>query len=112
MYASKGVAPGTLEAHLNEFYDANPAVPLNRRPNLIHVAGSCLLFRGKEGMGLTDLASGTRKPIAIGTYYLQTENPDLSAIVWTLNELQKNATVSTQIVFSYDSLIDKVSRLR
>ncbi len=58
VYAPNGIAPGTLLTHLNEFYVANPQIPFSRRPNLIHVAGSCLLFRAQGGMALTHVASG------------------------------------------------------
>jgi hypothetical protein len=109
VYASKGIAPETLLAHVNEYYTQNPAVPLNRRPHFIHVAGSCLLVRAQEGMSIHDRGSGTSVPLLFGTYHLMTTDPDLQAIIWTLNQLQKNATVSTHILFSYDSIINKVS---
>lgn len=111
VYASKGIAPETLLAHLNEYYIANPAIPLNRRPNFIHVAGSCLIVRAQEGMSLHDRGSGTAGLLAIGTYHLVTTDSDLQAIVWALNQLQQNATASTHILFSYGSLINKVSSL-
>jgi hypothetical protein len=111
VYATKGIAPDTLSAHLSAFYNANPSIPLSRRPNLIHVVGSYILVRGEEGMAVTDLASGAAKPITIGNYLLQKQNSDLSAIVWTLNQLQVYASVSTHIFFRYDGLINKVMGL-
>lgn len=111
VYASKGIAPETLLAHLNEYYIANSAIPLNRRPNFIHVAGSCLIVRAQEGMSLHDRGSGTAQSLSLGSYHLVTSDSDLQAIVWTLNQLQQNATASTHILFSYDSLINKVSGL-
>jgi len=111
VYASKGIAPETLLAHLNEYYVANPVIPLNRRPNFIHVAGSCLIARAKEGMSLHDCGSGTAKSLAPGTYHLVTTDSDLQGILWTLNQLQLNATVSTHILFSYGVLMNKVSGL-
>ncbi len=111
VYASKGIAPETLLAHMNEYYTQNPAVPLNRRPHFIHVAGSCLLVRAQEGMSIHDRGSGTAVPLPLGTYHLMTTDPDLQAIIWTLNQLQQNATASTHILFSYDSIINKVNGL-
>lgn len=111
VYASKGIAPDTLLAHLGEYYRANPSIPLNRRPNIIHVAGSCFIIRAQEGMSMHDRGSGTAKALDLGTYHLMTNDSDLQAIVWTLNQLQQNATASTHILFSYDSLINKVSGL-
>jgi|SRR6185312_4124979 len=111
VYASKGIAPETLVAHLNEFYAANPGIPINRRPNFIHVAGSCLIARAQDGMSIRDRASGTATPLAAGTYCLVTMDSDLQAIVWTLNQLQVNATASAHILFLYGSLINKISGL-
>jgi len=111
VYASKGIAPDTLLAHINEYYVAHPEIPLSRRPNFIHVAGSCLIVRAQEGMSLHDRGSGTTESLTLGTYHLVTTDSDLQAIVWTLNQLQQNATASTHILFSYGSLINKVSGL-
>jgi hypothetical protein len=112
VYASKGIAPDTLLAHLNDFYAANPKIPLCRRPNFIHVAGSCFIARAQEGMTLHDHASDTARSLTPGTYQVVTTDSDLQAIVWTLDKLQQNATASTHILFSYASLINRVSGLR
>lgn len=111
VYASKSIAPDTLLAHLNEYYVAHPEIPLNRRPNFIHIAGSCLIVRAQEGMSLHDRGSGANEPLILGTYRLVTTDSDVQAIVWTLNQLQQHATASTHILFSYDSIINKVSGL-
>lgn len=109
VYASKGIAPETLVAHLNDYYTEHPSIPVNRRPHLIHVAGSCLIIRAQEGMSLHDRETGKSEPLTIGKYQLITEESDLQAIIWTLNQLQQNAAVSTHILFSYGSLIDKIN---
>ncbi len=111
VYSSKAIAPETLLAHLNDYYIGNPAVPLNRRPNFIHVAGSCLIVRAQKGMTMHDRESGVAKPLDLGTYHLISTDSDLQAIIWTLNQLQLNATVSAHILFSYSSLINKVNGL-
>jgi hypothetical protein len=51
IYASSGLAPDTLIAHIDEFYSENPSIPINRRPNFIHVAGSSFVFRHDAGLG-------------------------------------------------------------
>jgi len=111
IYATNGIAPETLLAHLNEYYTQNPAIPLNRRPNFIHVAGSCLIVRATEGMSIHDRGTGTAIPLPLGAYHLITTDPDLQAIIWTLNQLQINTTSSSHILFSYDSIINKVNGL-
>jgi hypothetical protein len=45
IYAPHGIACDTLLEHLNHYYAEHSYVPLNRRPNLIHVAGK----RGRLG---------------------------------------------------------------
>ena len=111
VYASKGIAPETLLVHLNDFYKENPGIPITRRPNFIHVAGSCLICRAQEGMTMHDRESGTNKPLSIGSYHLITTDPDLQAIVWTLDQLQINASSSSHIIFSYGNIINKVNGL-
>jgi hypothetical protein len=111
IYASNGIAPETLLIHLNDYYSENSGIPLNRRPNFIHVVGSCLIFRAKEGMSLHNPESGTALSLAPGNYHLVTIDSDLQAIIWTLNQLQLNATASTHILFSYASLINKINGL-
>lgn len=111
VYASRGIAPTTLFQHLNDYYAANPEIPISRRPNFIHVAGSCLIIRAKEGMSMRNRNSGADHPLAPGSYHLITEESDLQAIIWTLDQLQVNASASAHILFSYDSLINKVNDL-
>jgi len=111
VYASSGNAPETIRTHLDDFYEKNPVIPLNRRPHFIHVAGSCLIVRAQEGMNIHELGTSTAVPLILGTYHLITTDPDLQAIVWTLDQLQVNATASTHILFSYKSIINKVSDL-
>ena len=54
VYASDGIAAQTLLSHLNSFYASNSAIPLERRPNCIHVAGKYVIFRAVEGMNVWD----------------------------------------------------------
>lgn len=108
VYASNGIAPQTLLAHLEEYYAENPAIPLNRRPNFIHVAGSCLIIRVMEDMRLHNRDFGSVQSSVPGTYWGTTERSDLQGIVWILNELQAKASASTHILFSYNSLANKI----
>jgi hypothetical protein len=108
VYASKGISPETLMAHIDEFYNSHPEIPINRRPNFIHVAGSCMIARAVLGMSFHAKGSTTGDPLVLGKFYLMKTDPDLQAIVWTLNQLQKNASASTHILYSYDYLTNKV----
>lgn len=106
VYATNGIKPETLLIHLNKYYVDNPEIPLTRRPNFIHVAGSCLIVRIQESMSLHDMDSNTAVPLPIGTYHFAPAEPDLQAICWILDQLQQNATASTHILFSYSSLVN------
>ena len=106
VYASNGNSPDNLHNRLTNFYSLNPHIPLNRRPHFIHVSGSCLLarvVRGFEVMG----PHGTAMPLG---EYFRVEGPktDAGAIAWLLSDIQKLASISTQIHFRYDELTDHI----
>lgn len=108
IYASKGISPETLMAHLTDYYVNNPQIPIARRPNFIHVAGSCLIIRMQERMTVYNKETGGTTTPTIGSYHLFTNDSDLQAIVLTLNSFQEVATASGHINFSYGSLMSKV----
>jgi hypothetical protein len=108
IFATRGVAPNTLLSHLNQYYLAHPDIPLYRRPDFIHVAGSCFIFRAKIGMSLHNPDTGVAESLVVGNFYMQTNDPDIQAIVWTLNQLQVNASASSHILFSYGGLLNRV----
>jgi hypothetical protein len=107
VYASTGIAPSTLFGHLRDFYADHPEIALIRRPNFIHVAGSCFIARQTAGMVLRNSA-GAAAPAEIGEYRMVTTDADIQAIVWTLHELQSRASASTHVLFSYAELMNKV----
>jgi len=109
IYATNGIALETLSMHLNDYYTANPTIPFTRRPNFIHVAGQYVLFRAVSGMTMQHPNTGIVTELTKGEYYPITTDSDVQAIVWTLNELQQNATSSAHILFSYGEIINTVS---
>jgi hypothetical protein len=106
VYASMGSSPDTLHKRLTRFYDLNPHIPLTRRPHFIHVSGSCLLARVVTGFKVVG-PEGTELPV--GDYF-RVEGPkmDAGAIAWVLSDIQKLASISTQIHFRYGELTDHV----
>lgn len=110
VYASDGIGWQTLVSHLSEFYEANPQVPINRRPHFIHVVGRYYVVRGAPGLLITSRQTGESRPIQPGEFVPFTDNPDLGGLAWVVNQLQQNATASAFIVFSYGELINKVVR--
>lgn len=109
IYASNGLAGETILEHLNKFYEENPEIPIYRRPDLIHVAGKYVIFKTRKGMKLRNSITGEDKVIEVGKFHLTNTNPDLHAIIWALDELQKNAAASTEILYSYSWIINKIS---
>jgi hypothetical protein len=111
IYASKGIDPQTLLSHLNEYYLTNAHVPLHRRPDIIHVAGSCFICRAHVNTTVYYKGTGETVIVPPGTFELFTDDSDLQAILWTLAHLQRYASVSTHILFDYTKLIDKINEL-
>jgi hypothetical protein len=109
VYASNGLAANTILGHLNEYYVANPQVPVSRRPNVIHVAGQYLILRAGPGMSKYDLATRQKTPMEPGTFHVFSTDPDLQAICWVLNGLQTRATASTHILFRYGELTNRLN---
>lgn len=111
VYASDGIAGTTLLQHVQDFYDANPGIPVTRRPQLIHVAGKYVILRAVAGL-LLGLVNPGEQPRELdpNSFHLITRTPDLQGILWVLNSLQQNAQASTEILFSYGELINKVNR--
>lgn len=109
VYASDGLTADTILAHLNNYYFANPHVPISRRPNVIHVAGKYVIFRAEPGMNAYDRAASQSIPLKPGSFHVFSADPDLQAICWVLSGLQTRATASTHILFRYDDLIDNVN---
>lgn len=106
IYSSNGIAGPTLIEHLNSFYEQHGEIPINRRPNLIHVAGKYLIIRIVPGVAVRS-SSDEHRELESGVFHLSTREPDLSGIVWVLNALQERASASTEITYSYRELINK-----
>lgn len=109
VYANNGIDGSTLLAHLEEFYLQNSHIPVTRQPNLIHVAGKYAIFRVIEGMTFKKVSGGPDERPQIGSFRLLTRDPDLQAIIWALNNLQQKAAASTEILFNYGSIINKIN---
>lgn len=51
IYASNGIGVDSIYESLCQYYDDHPEIPVNKRPNLIHVAGKYCIARVEEGGG-------------------------------------------------------------
>lgn len=107
IYANDGISGTTLLEHVNGYYTENSGIPPSRRLNVIHVAGKYVIFRIKGGMSVQN-PDGSSLPLNLGAFHIFTTSPDVQAIIWVLNELQKLATTSTHIIFSYDEILNRI----
>ena len=105
IYASDGIGGQTILGHIQNYYVQHPDIPVNRRPHIIHVAGKYVIFRLIDSMKVVPVSGQPAKKPETGTFELFTRDPDLQAIVWVSNQLQQNATISTQILFKYGHII-------
>ncbi|MFK7778143.1 MAG: hypothetical protein QM501_08485 [Gimesia sp.] len=104
IYASDGISSETLQTSLKQFYDEHPDIPYYHRPNLIHVGGKyniirifpegCKNFRGEQ--------------IPAHTFYLHSDQTDFYALQLAVQHIQKNATASQHILFSYDMILNNL----
>ena len=108
IYASSGINGQTILSHIQDYYIQYPDIPLNRRPHIIHVAGQYVLVRMTDGMQIVTSSGQSTKNSKVGHFELFTKDPDLTAIVWVLDNLQQSATASTQILFGYSHMINRV----
>lgn len=111
VYASHGLTANTILGHLNDYYAANPQVPIPRRPNVIHVAGQYVIFRAEPGTSIYDRETSQSTPLEPGAFHAFSTDPDLQAICWVLNGLQTRAIASTHILFQYEELIPRLNGL-
>jgi len=105
IYATNGLLPETILAHLNSYYIEHPEVPFCRRPQLIHVAGSYIISRATPGMMIYDIEKGETKKLEEGAFQIFTAMPDLQGICYILHNLQIRASASTHIIYNYESLM-------
>ena len=108
IYASNGLTAHTILEHITHFYTINHQIPITRRPDIIHVVGKYVIFKIKKGIQIKN-ADGSNLNIDEGLYHIIDTHPDRQAMVWTLDELQKKATISNHIIFDYSAIINKIS---
>jgi hypothetical protein len=99
VYAPNGCSVKTARQHVDEFYQANPAIPFGCRPNVIHVAGQYYLSRITEGITLHPGPTP-----AVGSFHALTSVPDLQALLYVIDELQSRASNAHRILYNYGDL--------
>lgn len=104
IYASDGYINATsLVKNLNQFYAINSDIPINKRPNLIHIAGKCAAYRTMPGD--TTIEGTKLEP----NLYYELPSPDINALLMATIRIQYIATISVLIQFDYSDLANKVN---
>lgn len=103
IYAHDGLTLETIENHLTDFYNEHPT-PINKKPNLIHVAGKYAIIRARKGDMIKDKDGHTI--ISDGNSFAkEIQKPDAFALTKVIDELQKMVSVSNHIIFDYSYII-------
>ena len=104
IYASDGVSSKTVLDFLAHFYAEHAEIPINKRPNLIHVIGKYAITRvPKEGQKTR--SGDTLEP---NSFHL---NPDPKGVVGLLiavSAVQDNVTAAKIIYYSYWEILNKI----
>ncbi|WP_162617990.1 DUF6602 domain-containing protein [Salinicola halophilus] len=104
IFASDGLKSETLMAHLNKFYVENSEIPMNKRPNIIHVAGSCNIIRVMSNKSI--LRNGEK--LLPGSYHLQTVSPDVFGLGRVIADMQAMAMASNFLAYEYSEVINRL----
>ena len=98
-----------LYKYIWEFYEVNGHIPLERRPNIIHVLGRYMVMRLTPAMQiLKSDRTPTAESIKVGQYRWFYPNSDILAIAWTLNAIQENVFIMNHSMFKYDEWINEI----
>lgn len=95
--------------HLTDYYRANSEIPIDRRPNVIHVAGKYVVFRVIGGMDAWDTKSKATIKLEENSFFLVDHDSDLQGILWVLDGLQQRAAASAHILYSYSEMMNHVN---
>lgn len=98
-----------LNKYIWEFYEMNDHIPLERRPNIIHVLGRYMVVRITPDMRILDPdGTPTAESIRVGQYRWFFPHGDTMAIAWTLNAIQSNAFIMNHCMITYDEWINEI----
>ena len=110
VFAYDGIDANTICGYITSFYDSHRHIPLARRPNIIHVLGKYMISRTTPNMTVLDPNGqpATDQP-NVGQYYPFDTDSDVSALGWTLNEIQNKASLESVLLFKYDEWHNRIA---
>lgn len=107
--AYDGIKKERLVEYIGEYYEVNSHIPLERRPNIIHVLERYMVVRITPNMQILESdGTLTTESISEGQFRWFYPNGDTMAIAWTLNAIQSNAFLLNQSMFNYDNWVNGI----
>jgi hypothetical protein len=102
IFACDGPEIPTTLHNIQEFADSHQDLPVNKLPNVIHVAGKHLITRiGPNGATTRD---GTHLPP--NKFYAVADATDTYALAWVTKEIQARAATAGFVHHDYAALVD------
>ncbi len=102
IYASDGNSAENILNHMYDFYKNNE-VNIDRRPDIIHVAGKYFI-RKMDGSSELTRVNGEKYVPMYGEMRGFVTEPDSEAITITINRIQKIANLASFICYDYDKI--------
>ena len=102
VYAQDGIKADAIASYLQEFYDNNPNIANNRRPNYIYVLGKYCLVRT-----IRPLVNDSGAMVPIGKYCLRRHNADLYFLSELLLSIEKIARLHRAVWYDYTDIFAK-----
>jgi len=104
LFACDGSTLETIWGHLNDFYDENPDIALNRRPDLIHVLGKFYIWRP----GSTPNVGREGREIAPYVYTHSDRSVDVMSFIFAVHGMQLRAEASKFCVLRYHDFLNRI----
>lgn len=112
IYAKNGISGEKIFEHLRNYYLDNPEIPLNKKPDIIHVGNEFFIYKpfNVNSKNVNPTLHETGK-LSLCPYYLMIEDADVAGIAFTINGIQRHAFVSQNIYYDYTSILLKTMNL-
>lgn len=98
IFAYDSVGDKALIKTLNEFYEENSDIPMNKRPNFIHVVGKGVIIRIPSYASVENLEPNS--------YRVVRDSTDVYGLAYVQFIIQQKTMVSRHLMYKYFNLID------
>lgn len=98
IYASACEDMGTLFHDLHNFYEENPEIPVNRRPDLIHSNSNGVIVKAKKGARYGEDA------LEEGRYYQLDFKTNFFGLSYAIDEIRRRVALLPHIAFQLSDL--------